>query len=39
LEAAFIEARHSRPVNPTSSGTALIRHDHGRPVAPGAVLP
>jgi hypothetical protein len=28
LEAAFIEARHSRPVNPTSSGTNLIRHDH-----------
>jgi hypothetical protein len=30
LEAAFIEARHSRPVNPTSSDTTLIRHDHGR---------
>src|SRR5690348_13770477 len=35
LEAAFIEARHSRPVNPASSGTTLIHHDHDRLTASG----
>ena len=39
LEAAFIETRHSRPVNPTSSGATLISHDHGCLAAPPPVLP
>ena len=30
LEAAFIEARHSRPVNPAFSGTAAIHRDHAQ---------